>query len=398
MKMKTKENKAITLIALVVTIILLLILAGTSISMLTGKNGILNRAKEAKEEKEKSQKEENETIKDYEKMLNKNLSNLPSTEYTKPYLPDINKFERMEGTGFSTGLVIREKETGSEYVWVEVPKTTDIYKTAGTNLTSFSENEYKLIENDLANYTGQYKGRAECSDKYYEDSEKGWFENAEQYNELKYRMLKSIYENGGFWVGRYEAGSNVVITKDAEKDNIPVSKPNMYPYNYVTRTQAKGLAEQVEAGSYTSSLIFGIQWNLMLKYIETKNIVSKETLNSNSKSIGNYVNNLWTITNENAKYSINGGASFINMPCTKKEEGPVFLTTGASEKFSLMNIYDIAGNMWEWTLEYTGSSGWPCAQVGGSCFDKGEEFYACFRSCIKLKEFYNNIGFRISIY
>lgn len=45
---KFKRNKGITLIALVVTIIVLLILAGISISMLTGQNGILNRASEAK--------------------------------------------------------------------------------------------------------------------------------------------------------------------------------------------------------------------------------------------------------------------------------------------------------------------------------------------------------------
>ena len=53
--MITKENTAITLIALVVTIILLLILAGVSITMLTGKNGILNKAMEAKEETGKAQ-------------------------------------------------------------------------------------------------------------------------------------------------------------------------------------------------------------------------------------------------------------------------------------------------------------------------------------------------------
>ena len=49
MKHKLKKNKGITLIALVVTIIILLILAGISISMLTGQNGILNRAIDAKE-------------------------------------------------------------------------------------------------------------------------------------------------------------------------------------------------------------------------------------------------------------------------------------------------------------------------------------------------------------
>ena len=58
LKHKLKKNKGITLIALVVTIIVLLILAGISISMLTGQNGILKRAAEAKEKTKQSQAEE----------------------------------------------------------------------------------------------------------------------------------------------------------------------------------------------------------------------------------------------------------------------------------------------------------------------------------------------------
>lgn len=82
--------------------------------MLTGQNGILNRATEAKEKTEEAHKQLNE----YEKTFNKYMSNLPSTKYTIPYLPDTNKFERVDGTDLSTGLVIKEKTTGSEYVWV----------------------------------------------------------------------------------------------------------------------------------------------------------------------------------------------------------------------------------------------------------------------------------------
>ena len=48
----TKNTKGITLIALVITIIVLLILAGVSIAMLTGENGIMNNAKEAKTQTE----------------------------------------------------------------------------------------------------------------------------------------------------------------------------------------------------------------------------------------------------------------------------------------------------------------------------------------------------------
>ena len=55
-----RRNKGITLIALVVTIIVLLILAGISIAMLTGQNGILKRAAEAKEKTRVAQEDENE--------------------------------------------------------------------------------------------------------------------------------------------------------------------------------------------------------------------------------------------------------------------------------------------------------------------------------------------------
>ena len=58
MKKTSKGEEAITLIALVVTIVILLILAGISISMLTGENGILNRASEAKQATEKEQTKE----------------------------------------------------------------------------------------------------------------------------------------------------------------------------------------------------------------------------------------------------------------------------------------------------------------------------------------------------
>lgn len=78
--------------------------------MLTGQNGILNRAAEAKEKTEEAQKRENETLNEYEKTFNKYMSNLPSTKYTIPYLPDTNKFERVDGTDLSTGLVIKEKK------------------------------------------------------------------------------------------------------------------------------------------------------------------------------------------------------------------------------------------------------------------------------------------------
>ncbi len=74
---KINKNTGITLIALVVTIIVLLILAGVSISMLTGQNGILNRASEAKEKTEDVQKDEDEKMQGYESAIDKYAYGVP---------------------------------------------------------------------------------------------------------------------------------------------------------------------------------------------------------------------------------------------------------------------------------------------------------------------------------
>ena len=323
-----KRNKGITLIALVVTIIVLLILAGISIMMLTGQNGILNRASEAKENTGTSQTKElvklsvtdaltqglgSLTDTNLKAALDNNLGagkyqitgdaengwtitvdgkefkvdatgnitgdttggeNLKDlsayqTNETKPYLPDNTKFERVKGTDLTTGLVIQETATGSEYVWVEVPKTKAVYSTAGLSVTNFDDN-YTKIENDLHEYTKVYRNNTNYSDVYYADSTAGWFADSNAYDTAKKKMLKSVYQNGGFWVGRYEAGIEKNRTEEGNATIMPLSKENLYPYIYVTRTQAKVLAEQVESGSYTSSLMFGVQWDLVLKYIETK--------------------------------------------------------------------------------------------------------------------------------
>ena len=57
MKKKLKDEKGITLVALVVTIVVLLILAGVTITMLFGENGIIKKAQEAKEATERDQQE-----------------------------------------------------------------------------------------------------------------------------------------------------------------------------------------------------------------------------------------------------------------------------------------------------------------------------------------------------
>ena len=69
-----KKNKGITLVALVITIVILLILAGISIAQLTG-NGLFENAKLAKEKYKNEQEKENKTLSDYENLIEDEISN-----------------------------------------------------------------------------------------------------------------------------------------------------------------------------------------------------------------------------------------------------------------------------------------------------------------------------------
>ena len=192
-------------------------------------------------------------------------------------------------------------------------------------------------------------------------------------------MLKSVYENGGFYVGRYEAGIETTGTNRTSEGPTnsdgkytiegmltPVTKADAYPYTYVTRTQAQNLASNVNSGTKTSSLMFGVQWDLVLAFMHNKGTIADSKLTSNSKTIGNYYDNLWTIKNANAQYLEDDGDTFTACPNPFKKESnsSILLTTGADSDFSVQNIYDIAGNVIEWTLEKNSNGSRPCAPRG----------------------------------
>ena len=63
-----------------------------------------------------------------------------------------------------------------------------------------------------------------------------------------------------------------------------------------------------------------------------------------------------------------------------------------------MNIYDIAGNVWEWTLEKTDRGSLPCAQRGGDFYDTGSGSPAAKRNNFYTFSTNYSIGFRVTLW
>ena len=143
MNTKLKNNKGITLIALVITIIVLLILAGISIAMLTGNNGILTQANEAKEENIQGSEEERIKLAYNNLQIKKNLNEIT----------EINA-ENLKNQMISDG----EKEENIETEYYNVDKSIAIYFNDSKNDYTMDSagNVYKTDEN-LKFYAYTYK-------------------------------------------------------------------------------------------------------------------------------------------------------------------------------------------------------------------------------------------------
>ena len=427
-----KKNKGITLVALVVTIVVLLILAGVSINLVLGNNGIIAKAKEAQRKSAEASQNDligmNELAQQLEGKLNGSTGsgseNGGKTEpETVPYLPS-DDFHYDTSTSVDTGLVIQDA-SGNEYVWVVVPRTTAVYATTELGKTTFTDADYTSIENDLKDYTSTYVTTYGYSDTYVADDKSvGWFADETAYNNLKNSMLKSVYENGGFYVGRYEAGIGTNRTSIEAQVNgkypvpttAPVSKADAYPYTYVTRTQAQNLASNVNSGTKTSSLMFGVQWDLVLAFMskDTAKITSTDDLTTNSTAIGNYRDSVFQLS-QTGKYatmsdynlsstwnpSTTSTTNFVDSSRNKIAQSSngngILVTTGTSEKNKVMNIYDVAGNVWEWTLEKTSKND-PCASRGGGFSNTGTNYPTACRCDVGIDYSNNRIGFRVSLF
>lgn len=264
------------------------------------------------------------------------------------------------------GLVIKDSND-NEWVWIVVPNSAFT--------TAINNSDYDNIKADLIEYAKDYRKESSTQDFDWHDE---WYdgcgiEDSKTYTKLYNKMLSSVYTNNGFWISRYEIGdstateSSTVRTSSSGTSGKAVSQANKIPYNFVTCSEAQMLASEMSTNSdKTSSLLFGIQWDLICKFLEENSDLTYDDIATDSTSWGNYSNS--SITLLQGKYNTSPestNSKWLDITSCKKN-GRLLLTTGASEETKRVNIYDFAGNEWEWTLEKTSSMNNVCARRGGN--------------------------------
>ena len=394
-----RKNNGITLIALIITIIILLILVGVSVNLLikgdlfgsaqkavSGTNAKVEEQQTAVDELVGELDEVEKKIEEQEKQMN-----LPGTrvsENTK-YIRDgktawipkgftvsgikseqsINKglviYDIPEGTTVDWSNPDSVKTKYNQFVWIPVEvKSTDtessiasFYRSAWTENTATGGERTTGLD---AKFTEPYS--YDTTNNY--DQTNGI---ADQITEL----TKSIYKYGGFYIGRYEAGSTTERTSSSSQTAEFVVQQDKYPYNYVT--WGKSMSDVSEGAVYlcnnlysktntnygaTSMLCTGASWDSMLDFIKD----SSHSV-TDSTTWGNYYDSE-TYTINRGKYAVyntsNGTLENFQDIVNEypKEKGKsILLTTGTTERNSSKNIYDVAGNVIEWTTESYSSSG-----------------------------------------
>ena len=416
-----KKNEGITLVALIITIIILLILAGVSLSFVFN-GGILDKSQQAVNEyKNESEKEKN-LLEQIDKYLENELSGNSGVGPVEPEIPTVDengladkdttittddpniqivipkgfapvilqtdRTDSMPGENgavkeimpieewnnitaeqINKGIVVVDnaitydggQATGAvsdfnEYVWIPMPDSSKFARVAWTTPWGFNENGEWIDTGVKHPIVSQ-----ETENAYWEDT-----------STVEYMsMINSISINKGFYISRYEASESItgsvqskrgqdIWVKIHQKDAITVSN-NMKP-------------------NINSHLIYGIEWDSVLNwfignaYIRTDNnenkIMELTDIQSNSNGWGNFKNS-------------------DNSASLEK--------SGTSEYWKANNIYDLAGNVYEWTQERYSIEG-HVVDRGGIYYNMGNERTAAYRGNINNTSTQGDTGFRVCFY
>ena len=476
LKKIAKNRRGVTLIALVITIIVLLILAGVTIAMLTGDNGIISKAMQAKNKTEEARKTEEAGLKKIENYIN------GKSAEAGVVIQDLKSI-KSDGT---EGEVIGKKISDGAGGVVPVPEgfyyvggtvksgavisdnllDKDKYKGQEVVGTNLSGNQFVFIpvngidlkyEQDHT-YDGKYEYAYTTELSGY-TSQSDWSDDSEE--------STSVKNYGGFFIGRYEAGypdeikeGTIVNYKNSATGKVPVSKAGVASWNLVSQTVAKAASESMYNAADSkvkSKLVDSYAWDTTCKWLKNSGVIKEDSEGKiNSTNYGNYYDSTFTIPKGTlyAKhlylkkqkdgvssnwYFWNGGAGkysygIVNdengmkvgiktgetVPenATKPEgaedaasnyytaDGRIEIATGSSDNTRTNNIYDLAGNMWEWTTETkirkNNSNGtdymFAVLRGGGFGYD-GSGYPVVYRnSGYTVNNALINFGFRVVLY
>ena len=396
----SNKNSGITLIVLVVTIVVLIVLATVSINAVLGQNGIIGKAKQAKESYEKSVKAEDTAM---QKLLNEMAQynaggSTGDIDPTKNWdLDKVNKVtsednivvpvpkgyttSTVEGEkSVSTGFVIKEGSNGgatsgiNEFVWVPVSNISDIYDEANNagQLWDFGTSSspknpavkqtYPTTQNSGYREPDVVTGAGSVYDAASSNLQQAGMSSTATASTFKIQlqnefneMIKSVKTYGGFYIGRYETGNLSQTKAVVQKNNSDINNQTWYTMYKLCKT--------IKANdNVATSMLWGCQWDATLRWMQTSSNSEVANFPTNSEGKGNYSG-------------------------SKK-------ATGSNSDYAVNNIYDMAGNVFEWTMEafYTNSR----AKRGGSCSGTASEAPASLRAGIYPTDSY--YGCRSTLY
>mgnify|MGYP000764414926 CR=1 FL=1 len=261
------------------------------------------------------------------------------------YMPEGFKIAKDSASTVQGGVVIEDKD-GNQFVWVPVATLADYKRTWYTGWGPFSEYSEALPEDEKT----------------------------------------SVERYKGFYIGRYEAGdkeSTVAKTLRSSNDvtKTVTIKANQAPYNYVTRTQAISLAE-----SFATKQGYKAKTKLVSSYAWDTTIAFMQKVNSDYGSRseeGNYIDTTFPYTD------ITGASK------TKANDSRVLVPTGQTTP--VCNIYDMGGNVWEWTTESCSDTDYPYAGRGGFYNNNFANFPAGMRDFFSGNAL-DGIGFRLALF
>ena len=346
-----KFNQGITLVALVVTIVVLLILSSVSLNLVLGDNGIIVKAKEAAETTAAAQEKEAMERNLLEKELENSLST-PAVEPTDGVkIP--TGFYYVGGTKAS-GIVISDNKNdknkyrnqkvvgtdllGNQYVWI--PCTTD----SSSSDLQYARTEWG-VEEDGDDNSRAIKDELTLTDASvtYSDADTANGINADASKEIVAQIKAektSVAKYGGYYIGRYEVGKN---------GDTAVVKYNQTPYASITWSTAYGLAKKIITNSEaTSYLCSSYAWDTAVNFIQ------------NNSTAKNYAT------------SIEGFNGNWNPQAVKDPSGNVIKPAGTSQQLNtglttqFCNIFDMGGNEAEFTTELNPGTSETVVLRGGS--------------------------------